>query len=104
MTDYISREERLMILGFLHAIERVKYYDDSPELLDIKRKCFAIMGFEDEDFTKKYSLNIFNGFLDDYFSRGKYKYYPRFKYRDERMYLPAGTLNPRRFERYWSLF
>lgn len=104
MNDCIRKEERLMILGFLHAIEGVKYYDDTPELLDIKRKCFDIMGFDDEDFVQRYSLELFNGFLDDFFNRGKYKYYPRFKYRDERMYLPDGTLNPNRFRSYWRLF
>ena len=83
MSNYIKKEERLMILGFLHAIEGVKYY---------------------EDFVRRYSLKLFNGFLDDFFNRGRYKYYPRFKYRDKRMYLPDGTLNPNRFRSYWRLF
>lgn len=102
--SYIKKEDRKKILDFLNSIIDVKYYDNTPELLDVKQKCFNLMGVYDEDFIKEYSLEIFNGFLDDYFSRGKNKFEPRFKYRNENVYLKDGTLNPRRFQCYWSLF
>ena len=98
----MKREDREEILNYLHSIEGKKIYKN--ELNTVKQKCFELMGIYDTDTIHNYSLNIFNGFLEDHFSKGKNKYEPRFRLRDDdQIVLPDGTLNPHRFETYWRL-
>ena len=99
----MKREKREEILCYLHSLEGKYIYED--ELNDVKRKCFEFMQIDnDEETLNKYSLNLFNGYLDDYFAKGKNKYAPRFRLRDDdRILLPDGSYNPHRFESYWKL-
>ena len=98
----MKRERREQILDYLHSLENKRIYSD--ELYPVKKKCFSYMNIDDSDFIDTYSLNVFNGFLDDFFAKGKNRYECRFCLRDDdKITLPDGSLNPHRFESYWIL-
>lgn len=103
MGMYMYKKDRKEILDYLESLQGKHIYDD--ELMDVKRKCFGFMGIESELFISKYSLKVFNGFLDDYFGKGTKNYYPsRFALRDDdKPFLPDGKENPHYRETYWRL-
>ena len=96
--------EKQKIIDYLTPLINKKIY--GKDIDRIKKDCFFLMGFEIYDWAlDMFTFELFNGFLNDEFSRGKYKFQPRFRWRKEHSpTLPNGSPNPHYNEEYWILF